>query len=346
MTENQFINELEQALKRLPVDERNDILQDIREYFSDGREDGKDEAEIAASLGSPGKIASELLESYPFKDSGSDSDIIVNPTSEVITIQDNSFTKVDIDVQHGSLIVSPSDTDETRIELTGAKEKLELTADVFGDTLRIRLKNKMHWLFIFNFNTKGVALNVFIPKKLYQSISMKTDNGRINAEKLIGKHIECHTDNGRIELAELAATSLDVETDNGRIEISKVQTDRLKTKTDNGRVTMKNIDAEAIYAESDNGRIEFDQVDGELTAITDNGRIVLAGEHLDRNIDFQTDNGSIEITTTHKASNATILAKTGHGRIDIYGERNSRSRFGAELHQIRLKSDNGRITVR
>lgn len=345
MTKNQFINELENALKRLPVDERNDILQDIREYFLNGRDDGKAEAEIAASLGSPAKIAAELLEAYSFKEAA---DISSNPTSEVkvITIQDNSFTKVDIEVQHGSLTVLPSDSTETRIELTGTKEKLELTAEVLGDTLRIKLKNKTNWLFLFNFNTKGVALNVFIPKKLYQSISMKSDNGRINAEKLIGKQIECRTDNGRIELVELAATSIEAETDNGRIEISKVQTDRLKAKTDNGRVTMRLVEADSIYAESDNGRIEFDQVDGELTAITDNGRIVLAGEHLDRNIDFQTDNGSIEITTANKASNATILAKTGHGRIDIYGERNSRSRFGTELHQIRLKSDNGRITVK
>ncbi|MCM3742562.1 DUF4097 family beta strand repeat-containing protein [Sporosarcina luteola] len=343
MTENRFISELEQALKRLPVDERNDILQDIREYFLNGRNDGKSEEEIAASLGSPAKIAAELLEAYPFAETA---DLGDRPTSEVITIQDDSFTKVDIEVQHGSLTVLPSDTAETRIELTGTKEKLELTAEVLGDTLRIKLKNKTHWLFLFNFNTKGVALKVFIPKKLYQSISMKSDNGRIHAEKLIGKQIECRTDNGRIELSELAATSLEAETDNGRIEISKVQSDRLKAKTDNGRVTMRHVEAESIYAESDNGRIEFDQVDGELTAITDNGRIVLAGDNLDRSIDFQTDNGSIEITTLHKATNATILAKTGHGRIDIYGERNSRSRFGEELHQIRLKSDNGRITVR
>ena len=343
MTEKQFIFELEQALKRLPADERNDILQDIREYFLAGRDDGKAEEEIAASLGSPAKIAADLLETYPFKENH----VIEQPTtSEVITIKDDNFTKVDIDVQHGALTVFPSDTAETKIELTGSKEKLELTAEVIGETLFIRLKNKVHWLLFFNFNMKGVALNVFIPKKLYQSISMKSDNGRINAEKLIGKQISCRTDNGRIELAELAATSLEAETDNGRIEISKVQTDRLKAKTDNGRVTMRHVEADSIYAESDNGRIEFDKVDGELTAITDNGRILFAGEHLDRNINFETDNGSIEITTTQKASNATIFAKTGHGRIDVYGERNSRSRFGAELHQIRLKSDNGRITVR
>ena len=134
MTENQFISELEQALKRLPAEERNDILQDIREYFSAGRDDGKGEEGIAASLGSPSKIATDLLEAYPFKEN----DIIVQPaTSEVITIQDNSFTKVDIVVQHGALTVLPSDATETRIELTGTKEKLELTAEVIGETLFI-----------------------------------------------------------------------------------------------------------------------------------------------------------------------------------------------------------------
>ncbi|MBO0588471.1 DUF1700 domain-containing protein [Sporosarcina sp. E16_8] len=57
MTENQFIGELETALKRLPTEERNDIIQDIQEYFTNGREDGKSESEIATSLGSPVKIA-------------------------------------------------------------------------------------------------------------------------------------------------------------------------------------------------------------------------------------------------------------------------------------------------
>ena len=44
--------------------------------------------------------------------------------------------------------------------------------------------------------------------------------------------------------------------------------------------------------------------------------------------------------------NVSIHAKTGHGRIDIFGERNSRTVIGAGEHTIRLKSDNGRITVK
>ena len=64
MTEQQFLNELELALTGLPADERNDILSDIKEYFASGREDGKTDSDIAASLGSPKEIAQELLRNF------------------------------------------------------------------------------------------------------------------------------------------------------------------------------------------------------------------------------------------------------------------------------------------
>lgn len=345
MTENQFISELETALKRLSTEERNDILQDIREYFTNGREDGKSESDIAASLGSPANIAEELLGSYSFDENKVD----ITSTNEVITIQDDRFTNVNIDVQHGALVVRPSHNSETTIELIGANDKLQLTAEVLNDTLVVRLKSINHWLFIFNlsinFNVKAVTLNVFIPKKLYQSFAMKTDNGRIDVEKLLAKKIDANTDNGRIQLREIAATTLIAETDNGRIELDKVQADHMRMKTDNGRIEMRHVDAESIGIESDNGRMELEHVTGDIVGTTDNGRITLQTDTLDRNVDFRTDNGSIVIQSKLAPTNVSIHAKTGHGKIDIFGERNSRTVIGAGENTIRLKSDNGRITV-
>ncbi|MBO1913799.1 DUF4097 family beta strand repeat protein, partial [Microvirga sp. 3-52] len=118
------------------------------------------------------------------------------------------YTNVDIDVQHGALFVRPAHDTTTTVELIGSNEKLELTAQVVGDTLVVRLKSLRHWLLMFNFNMKAVTLNVFIPKKLYQKFAMKTDNGRIDATKIIGKTVTANTDNGRIQLKEIAATSL------------------------------------------------------------------------------------------------------------------------------------------
>lgn len=346
MTENQFISELEAALKRLPTEERNDIIQDIREYFTDGRGDGKSESDIAASLGSPVQIAEELLGAYSFEEMKfEEKKVEISSTNETITIQDDRFTNVAINVQHGALVVRPSNNSETTVELIGANDKLQLTAEVVGDTLFVRLKSISHWLFMFNFNMKAVTLNVFIPKKLYQSFAMKTDNGQISAKKLLAKKIDVKTDNGKIQLREIAATTLNAETDNGRIEIDKVQADHMRMKTDNGRIDMRHVDAESIGVESDNGRIELENVTGSIVGTTDNGRITLQTDTLDRALDFRTDNGSIVIQSMEKPTNVTILAKTGHGKIDIFGERNSRTVIGAGEHTIRLKSDNGRITV-
>jgi DUF4097 and DUF4098 domain-containing protein YvlB len=344
MTENQFISKLETALKRLPTEERNDILQDIREYFTDGRVDGKTDSEIAASLGSPEAIAEELLATYSF--ASNEGNYESEAETELISIGDDTYTKVDITVQFGSLVVAPSDNSETTIKLIGSNDKLKLTAEVVGDTLFVRLKNLRHWLFMFNFNMKAVTLMVFIPKKLYESIAMKTDNGRISAEKLLSKKVNANTDNGRIQLLEIASTTLVAETDNGRIELEKVQADHGRTKTDNGRIEMRHIDAESIAAESDNGRIALEHVKGSIVGVTDNGRITLERSRLDQNIDFRTDNGSILIQSDHEPTNVTIHAKTGHGRVDVFGDRNSRTVIGAGENIIRLKSDNGRITVK
>lgn len=342
MTENQFISELEKALDRLPTAERTDILLDIREYFSDGRKDGKSDNEIATSLGEPIKIAEDLLASYSFIEN----EMQQEASNELITITNSQFTNVDINVQHGALVVRPSSDTTTTVELIGPHEKLNLSTEVVGDTLFIRLKNLRHWLFMFNFNMKTVTLNVFIPTKVYQSFVMKSDNGRIDALKLLGKNISANTDNGRIQLNEIAATSLTAETDNGRIILEKIQADHVKAKTDNGRVEMQTVEADTIYAESDNGRIEMKSVDGAITGTTDNGRITLQTTSLNQNIDFQTDNGSILIESRNEPTNVSIHAKTTNGKIDVFGERNSRTTFGDGEHVIRMKSGNGRITVR
>lgn len=337
MTEQQFLNELEMALTRLPSDERNDILQDIKEYFTNGREDGKSDGEIANSLGSPKEIADELLTNYVPEKAEID--------NKLIKITDNSFTKVTMNINYGSLHVYPSEIDTATIELVNAPEKLVLTADVIGDTLTILLKGPKFNFFSFLLIGKDVRVNVALPKKSYSSISMKTDNGSISAGKILGKTITASSDNGSIKLKEIAAATLDVETDNGRIEIDKVQVDKLSTNTDNGRIELRNIDADQVYSETDNGRIIMDYVNGKIVGKTDNGRISLLTTHLDRMIDLETDNGSILIETESDPTDVTIRAKVDHGKIDVFGENNSRTTFGSGTNTIQLSSDNGKITV-
>lgn len=76
MTKEQFLKQLDASLHKLSKSERQDILQDYTEHFTIGLEEGKTEEEIAASLGSPSQIASELLASYHLEKKSSAGNII------------------------------------------------------------------------------------------------------------------------------------------------------------------------------------------------------------------------------------------------------------------------------
>jgi uncharacterized membrane protein len=61
MKQQEFIEQLQDALSRLPEDERQDIIADYQEYFRDGLAAGRSEADIAAALGDPYQLARELM---------------------------------------------------------------------------------------------------------------------------------------------------------------------------------------------------------------------------------------------------------------------------------------------
>lgn len=64
MDKEEFLRDLDKSLKRVPDEERRDILHDFEEHFAFGIEEGKTEEEIAESLGSPKQIAKEVNVSY------------------------------------------------------------------------------------------------------------------------------------------------------------------------------------------------------------------------------------------------------------------------------------------
>lgn len=60
MTRDQFLATLHDGLRGLPPDEIDDLMDDYASHFDEGRADGRSEAEIAAALGDPVRLAREL----------------------------------------------------------------------------------------------------------------------------------------------------------------------------------------------------------------------------------------------------------------------------------------------
>lgn len=60
MTRNEFINRLKQGLTGLPAATIADVVADYEAHFTDGVAAGRSEAEVAAALGDPARLAREL----------------------------------------------------------------------------------------------------------------------------------------------------------------------------------------------------------------------------------------------------------------------------------------------
>lgn len=340
MTEQKFLQQLEQALNRLPAEERNDILQDIREYFANGRADGKSDSDIAAELGSPEAIAKELIDSFDFSQS--------TAPAEKIDISKDKFDKVDIQTDNAFLRIFPSDDGKMHVDVENKTYRQHLAVDILDRTLVITLKEEARkWgFFTITGSFKSPTLIVQLPPKIYEKIQILSDHGSVTGGRLESTELLVETDNGSINLEQIITGKFTVKSDNGAIKLIDVQAKSLRAETDNGQLTLKDISADKVDAVSDNGGITLKEVKGDVQAQTDNGRIHLLAADLERKISLETDNGSILLETKRQPENATINAEVDWGSVSVFGSKKRRTVFGTGEHPIELQSDNGSITVK
>ena len=60
MSRQAFLNRLREGLRDMPAGAANDIIADYEAHFAEGEAAGRTEAEVAAALGDPGRLAREL----------------------------------------------------------------------------------------------------------------------------------------------------------------------------------------------------------------------------------------------------------------------------------------------
>ncbi|KAA0965765.1 DUF4097 domain-containing protein [Sporosarcina sp. ANT_H38] len=225
-------------------------------------------------------------------------------------IEDQSFTNIEILTTNSAVEILPTKDSVTTVAYSGKTKKsskLIFKADVKENTLSIQFKEKRRSFINFGFSSLDLKLIVKVPEKQYEMIQAESDNGRIKVENIQTKELALETDNGTIELNTIDATAVDIKTDNGAIILT--------------------------------------QVDGTIIGRTDNGKISVVTNNLDRPIELTTDNGKIEIQTEKEPTNATIDVKTDNGRIDVFGHENKHTKFGNGQNLIKLRTDNGRITI-
>lgn len=92
MNREQFIEQMEKSLLRLPKSARDDILEDYEAHFTIGAEQGKTEEQISAELGNPEELAKTYLENLPVGSKGAEYIPVVEKTEETKSNQNTETT--------------------------------------------------------------------------------------------------------------------------------------------------------------------------------------------------------------------------------------------------------------
>ncbi|WP_332634927.1 DUF4097 family beta strand repeat-containing protein [Halalkalibacter flavus] len=246
--------------------------------------------------------------------------------SEEKLINNDEFTNIVVRADNAQINLYPTDEVTPKVELSGNNSNYVLSADEKDTTLSVRVENRQNKLFHFQFFSPTLSVNVFVPEKVYETIRIESNNGRINAE-------------------ELQVYEVNIETDNGRIELKHVLGEIVTTEADNGSIELTNVQASTIAAKTKNGAISFKEVEGNIVGKTNNGRISLLTKQIDSSIDLATDNGRIQIQTEQEPTNATILVNTANGSVDVFGSSSRNVVIGEGDNMIQLTTANGGIKV-
>ncbi|PGK47373.1 hypothetical protein CN907_02070 [Bacillus anthracis] len=254
------------------------------------------------------------------------------PISEEKVINNNNVSSVIIDTNNVRVNINPTTDSNVKVKLDGEvnpKVKRTLATDEEDSTLLISYKEKQQsW---FNFNISEVlaplTLNVYLPEKQYDSLKVSNSNGFVSIKKLNTTHLNANTNNGHVELREINSPKIIAETNNGIMEF-------------------KDIIAQNIHVKSNNGRIMLEHVEGEIEGQSKNGSLTLKTNELDRNLNFTTHNGKINIETEKEPTNVQFNVSVDNGSANILNKYNGNTVIGKGENIIKLNTHNGNITVK
>ncbi|MGW0116908.1 DUF4097 family beta strand repeat-containing protein [Streptomyces sp. NPDC003327] len=134
--------------------------------------------------------------------------------------------------------------------------------------------------------------------------------------------------------------AVSVEDDNGDVTVEGFDTP-LKVRSDNGDVRVREVSG-ALDIGSENGdvTVEASATSPEVVTRSDNGDVRIALGAVPRRVDMVSENGDLTVSLPSSAAyDVTGTTENGDRRVDVPERRGSG-------HTVRVRSDNGDVTVR
>lgn len=233
------------------------------------------------------------------------------------------FVKSDV----AKIIVSPSETDQFEVKLTGKVQKSNKPyLDVRKEGEKIIIEQKQnHKKINFNFGFNEVKLQIAVPKKDYRQLQVISNVGSLNIEQINAKNVDLTGDVGSINVKNMNSEQFAITASTGSIKVNEVNSDKIKIISDVGSVDVRNSESD-MHIQSETGSVYVKQ------------------RTLTKPLTIKSDVGSIKIDLEEKPKDAFFDVSSDVGSVKIFGKKGT-ALIGNGNVKITLTSEVGSIRV-
>lgn len=308
MKKEDYLKQVEEALKNTDAATRDEILDDFNQHFAAGMRQGKSEDEIIASLGDVSQF--DDLAGLPK----------VNPQEDKV---ENSQKKVTgkgqrgviIDARHADVTVRPSadDTHHVRLIKDGnfVENSYQLERIETADELRIKIVSPKAF---FRIDERDLALEIELSDAC-KTLRVETASGDVDLGELNLDEIRVRTASGDMEIETLRSTRVILNSASGDYSIDDLKGD-LSIETASGDMEIDGHQGEALSITSVSGDLRYAGTarSVKITSVSGDGELELSNIE---NVKIDTVSGDFEIQLPRDISGVKLNFSAMSGELDF-----------------------------
>ena len=335
MTKDQFLTELNSYLSVLKPEDRKNTIEFYEEYF----EDAENEEAAIEELGSPKKLAEEIIDfhktsyrgentqvSHQFSPDETVSEIILNITAAKVLINASQEEKIEYTTQNIA-------DDDFSAKIENGKLIIKEKPVFFFSK-----KGFASFLENFNINTSFNAskreILINIPKDTHlEKLEFNSQIGSLKIEEVNVEVIEGYTTCGNFSVKSGLHKKIDFNTSAGAINISDIDIETMKLSSSAGAIKFENIKAGNISASTGAGTIDFIKTESSYINANSGAGNITGNELKSDRGKFNTGAGTNKF---QKCDFNEAILNTGAGSIIFQGNLHSYAKINSAIGSVDL----------
>ncbi|UTC67629.1 MULTISPECIES: DUF4097 family beta strand repeat-containing protein [unclassified Treponema] len=335
MTKDQFLTELNSYLSVLKPEDRKNTIEFYEEYF----EDAENEEAAIEELGSPKKLAEEIIDFHKASYKGENTEISKQFSP------DENISEIVLNITAASVSINASQ-----------KEKIEyITQNIADDDFSAKIENgkliiKEKPVFFFSkkgftaflencnintsFNTGKREISINIPENTnLVKLEFNSQMGSLKIEDVNIEVIEGYTTCGNFSVKSGLHKNIDFNTSAGSIKMSDLDIESMKLSSSAGSIKFENIKSDNISASTGAGTIDFTKTESSYIKANSGAGNITGNELKSDRGKFNTGAGTNKF---QKCDFNEAILNTGAGSIIFQGNLHSYAKINSGIGPVDL----------